>query len=68
LNLAIRSDGATIWVHNETRTVYYDDNRKVAGMIGFALDITECKQVEELLQKSKDWSMGLFFRLLVDSR
>jgi signal transduction histidine kinase len=47
---AIRSDGKTIWVHNETRAMF-DSHGVFTGYRGTAQDITERKQAEDALQR-----------------
>ncbi len=48
-----KASGEYGWIRTD-KMVYYDEDGNVAGTIGFALDITERKQAEEELKKSKD--------------
>ena len=58
----IRSDGETIWVHDETRTVF-NEQGELVGYKGTVQDITERKQAEEELKKSKDRLRALSARI-----
>lgn len=48
----LRRDGTVIWVHQQAE-VFFDGAGKPVSMIGVAQDITERKQNEEVLRKSK---------------
>ncbi len=48
-----KPSGKIGWSHVD-KLVYYNDEGKVAGTIGYALDITQRKQSEEALKKSKE--------------
>ncbi len=43
---AVRSDGKTVWVHNETRSIF-NDRGEIAGYIGTIQDITELHHARE---------------------
>jgi PAS domain S-box-containing protein len=56
---AIRSDGETIWVHNETRTVCSEQGELI-GYQGIVQDISERKQAEEALAASEKKYRDIF--------
>ncbi len=56
---AIRSDGETIWVHNETKTVFNEQGGLI-GYQGTVQDITERKRAEESLRNTQQHLKSIF--------
>ncbi|HEY9810990.1 MAG TPA: PAS domain S-box protein [Halomicronema sp.] len=49
----VLTQGGKVKTFQSTKTIYRDQERKIAGLVGIARDITERKQIEEKLRKSE---------------